>query len=111
MLVELLERHRGTPRPVVGAAAWSVVPDVACPPREAFFAPRESVRLADAIGRASAELVAPYPPGVPVLAPGERVTAAVVEALEAARASGVRIAYAADPSLTTVDVVAGSVRA
>ena len=63
--------------------------------------------LRDAVGRVSAELVAPYPPGVPVLAPGERVTEAVLAGLEAARASGVRIAYATDPTLATVRVVAG----
>ncbi len=77
------------------------------PPREAFFAASRAVRLRDAVGRVSAELVAPYPPGVPVLAPGERVTEAVLAGLEAARASGVRIAYATDPTLATVRVVAG----
>jgi lysine decarboxylase len=58
------------------------------------------------VGRISAELVAPYPPGVPVLAPGEVVTEQVVAALQSARAAGVRIAYAADPQLSTLDVVA-----
>ncbi|MEZ5092511.1 aminotransferase class I/II-fold pyridoxal phosphate-dependent enzyme [Nocardioides sp.] len=105
LLVRLLERHRADPRPVVGAAAWSLVPELTVPPREAFFAPREAVPLAAAVGRVSAELVAPYPPGVPVLAPGERVTGSVLAALEAAKVSGVRIAYAADPTLATVLVV------
>ena len=106
VLVELLEQHRGAPRPVVGAAAWSLVPETALPPRDAFFAPREKVALLDAVGRVSAELVAPYPPGVPVLAPGELVTSHALDVLAAARASGVRIAYAADPTLGTLDVVA-----
>ena len=59
------------------------------------------------VGRVSAELVAPYPPGVPVLAPGELVTADALDALRAALADGGRIAYAADPSLATLQVVAG----
>ena len=59
-----------------------------------------------AVGRVSAELVAPYPPGIPVLAPGEEVTLEVVEALRAARAAGSRIAYAADPTVRTLDVIA-----
>ncbi len=54
---------------------------------------------AAAIGRVSAELIAPYPPGVPVLAPGELITAAAVDALREVAADGGRIAYAADPSL------------
>ncbi|MFC7575977.1 aminotransferase class V-fold PLP-dependent enzyme [Klenkia terrae] len=67
-----VQRHRGVPRPVVGAAVYGVVPVPVLPPREAFFADREAVPLADAVGRVCAELVAPYPPGIPVLAPGRR---------------------------------------
>ena len=59
-----------------------------------------------AVGRVSAELVAPYPPGIPVLAPGEEVTLDAVDALRAARAAGSRIAYAADPTVHTLDVIA-----
>jgi arginine decarboxylase len=61
-----------------------------------------------AVGRVSAELVAPYPPGIPVLAPGEVITAAALDALRRARADGSRIAYAADPSLATLQVVSGT---
>jgi lysine decarboxylase len=53
-----------------------------------------------------AELIAPYPPGVPLLAPGEIVTAAVIAALRRTLANGGRIAYAADPTLSTIQVVA-----
>jgi lysine decarboxylase len=74
-------------------------------PRTAFFAPHESVPTDAAIGRTCAELVAPYPPGVPVLAPGEQVTAAAVGALRTALANGTRVAYAADPSLATLRVL------
>jgi arginine decarboxylase len=64
-----------------------------------------TVPAPEAAGRVSAELVAPYPPGVPVLAPGERISAAALEALDAARRRGARIAYAADPTLATVQVL------
>ena len=76
-------------------------------PREAFFAPHQTVPAAAAIGRVSAELIAPYPPGVPVLAPGELITEASVEALREIAAEGGRIAYAADPSLSTFQVISG----
>lgn len=105
-LVEAVERHRGTPRPVVASGVWSVDPVQVMTPRKAFFAPRESVPVDRAVGRVSAELVAPYPPGIPVLAPGEEVTLDSVEALRAARDAGSRIAYAADPTVRTLDVVA-----
>jgi lysine decarboxylase len=100
-----IRRHRGEPRPVTGAATYRVDAVSAMPPRQAFFAPTETVPVEDAVGRVSAELVAPYPPGIPVLAPGERVTAEALAALEAARRAGVRIAYAADPTLRSLRLV------
>jgi lysine decarboxylase len=90
---------------VVTGAAYAVEPVVDLSPRGAFFAATATVPTDDAVGRVSAELVAPYPPGVPVLAPGERVTDQVLAALAAARGAGVRIAYAADPTLATLRVV------
>jgi arginine decarboxylase len=100
-----IDRHRGDPRAPVEPAAYSVEPDVVMPPRAAFFAAAEPVGISDAVGRVSAELIAPYPPGIPVLAPGEQVTTAVVGALVSAAAAGIRIAYAADPTLATIRVV------
>jgi arginine decarboxylase len=107
-LIQIIEQHRGTPRLPVPAAAWTVVPEMALPPREAFFSANETLPATAAVGRVSAELVAPYPPGVPVLAPGEVITAAALDALRAAQADGGRIAYAADPTLATFQVIAPS---
>jgi arginine decarboxylase len=106
-LVGSIERHRGSPRPVVAPAAYRVDPVTVLPPRAAFFSESHAVPIQRAVGRISAELVAPYPPGIPVLAPGEEVTAQVLAALDEARHAGIRIAYAADPSLATLRVVAG----
>lgn len=104
-LLDSLQRRRGMPRPVLGPAAYRVDAEPALPPRRAFFAASQTVPIDAARGRVSAELVAPYPPGIPVLAPGERVTDATLLALAQARQAGVRIAYAADPSLATLRVV------
>jgi lysine decarboxylase len=104
-LAASIERRRGSPRLVTPAAAWSVHPEQVLPPRAAFFARHRTVPADRAIGRVSAELIAPYPPGVPVLSPGERITADVVELLRAAAAAGTRIAYAADPTLATLQIV------
>ncbi len=108
-LVSAVDRHRGEPR-AVPAAAWlgTDLPEVAMDPREAFFATHETVRAEDAAGRVAAELVAPYPPGIPAIVPGEVLTAEVLSALRAAAADGVRVAYAADPTVATVHVVARS---
>ncbi|MFV0461916.1 MAG: aminotransferase class I/II-fold pyridoxal phosphate-dependent enzyme [Nostocoides sp.] len=104
-LIGAIERHRGLARPVAPAAAWSVVPEQVCSPREAFFRRHEVIATSASVGRVSGELVAPYPPGVPVLAPGERITAQALTSLRDAAAHGTRIAYAADPTLATLRVL------
>lgn len=103
-LLELIPQASGPGR-AVATAGWVVEPEQACSPREAYFAPDEAVPFDAARGRVCAELIAPYPPGIPVLTPGERVTDAALDALTRARHSGVRIAYAADPSLATLRVL------
>ncbi|MBO0773061.1 MAG: DegT/DnrJ/EryC1/StrS family aminotransferase [Actinobacteria bacterium] len=105
VLIEAVERNRGEPRPPAASIAWTVIPQTALSPREAFFAPHETVAAADAAGRVSAELIAPYPPGIPVLAPGEVITPELVQGLRAVLADGGRVAYAADPALETFQVV------
>jgi len=49
------------------------VPEMTLSPRQALFAPSEEILLADSEGRIAACQAAPYPPGVPVIAPGERI--------------------------------------
>lgn len=106
-LVAAVERHRGAPRQVAPAAVWTVQAETAMDPRTAFFVAHETVDADAAVGAVCAELIAPYPPGVPVLAPGEMVTADALSALREVLAGGGRIAYAADPTLATIQIVAG----
>jgi arginine decarboxylase len=94
----------GAPRPTAVVPA-APLPPVRSSPREAFFADYEVVAREEAVGRISAELVAPYPPGVPVLVPGEEVTLETLKALDLSLRVGNRIAYAADPSLKSLHVV------
>ena len=103
-LVASVARGRGTPRSMSASPVYAVEPVTRLLPRAAYFAPWETVRADAAVGRVSVELVAPYPPGIPVLAPGEEVTPAVLDALRQARTAGIRIAYAADPTLATLRV-------
>lgn len=75
-------------------------------PRAAFFARVEQVPVDKAVGRVVAELVTPYPPGVPVLAPGERITQEVLDYLTTGVRAGMLIPDAADASLESLRVVA-----
>jgi len=75
-------------------------------PREAFFAPSRAVPLAEAAGEVSAEMVTPYPPGIPVLGPGEEISDEVVAYLEEGAATGLKVHGPEDRSLRTLRVVA-----
>jgi arginine decarboxylase len=75
-------------------------------PRDAFFGPTESVPAEQAAGRVAAELATPYPPGVPVLVPGDLITREAIEYLRSGLAAGMQLPDPASSSLETVKVVA-----
>jgi arginine/lysine/ornithine decarboxylase len=74
-------------------------------PRDAFFAPARAIPLDVAGGHVSAELVIPYPPGIPVLAPGEIITEEKIAYLREGAAHGMYLSGPADPALATIRVV------
>ncbi|PZT70241.1 ornithine decarboxylase [Streptomyces sp. SW4] len=76
-------------------------------PRDAFFGPTEDVPLDRAAGRVAAEMITPYPPGIPAVLPGERLTDPVLRYLRSGLAAGMYLPDPSDPDLRTVRVVAG----
>ncbi|MEH1810230.1 aminotransferase class I/II-fold pyridoxal phosphate-dependent enzyme [Nostoc sp.] len=74
-------------------------------PREAFFAVSEILPLTQTNKRICAEIVCPYPPGIPVLMPGEVITKSVLEYLQQIQAMGASISGCNDISLKTLKVV------
>ena len=74
-------------------------------PREAFYARSRAIPLAEAAGEVSAELVIPYPPGIPVLAPGDVISPEKVDYLAFGTAHGMYISGPADHRLRTIRVV------
>lgn len=73
---------RGASRPQGAFCPPPPLPEQACSLRKALFAPKETVPWARAAGRVAAEALEPYPPGVPVAAPGERLSKKVLAYLE-----------------------------
>jgi arginine/lysine/ornithine decarboxylase len=74
-------------------------------PREAFFANSEAIPLAETEERICAEIICPYPPGIPVLMPGEIITKSALEYLQEIQNMGGFISGCADETLQTVKVV------
>lgn len=75
-------------------------------PRDAFFGPTELVAAQKAAGRIAAEQITPYPPGIPVVVPGERLNDAVIEFLRTGLHAGMPLPDCADPQLQQIRVVA-----
>jgi arginine/lysine/ornithine decarboxylase len=73
-------------------------------PRDAFFGPVEVVPVQEAVGRIAAEQITPYPPGIPVALPGERINQAVVDYLTSGVSAGMVLPDPGDPTLQTVRV-------
>jgi lysine decarboxylase len=105
VLIPILKKRQEQRRESATALSWSVVPQRGISMRDAYFAKTEMVDATNAQGRISADLIAPYPPGVAVVAPGEILTAQILEGLKSSKDAGVRIAYATDPTLKQYRVV------
>jgi arginine decarboxylase len=74
-------------------------------PREAFLADTEMLRFKASPGRICAEVITPYPPGIPVISPGEEITQEIVDYLELEKKAGVRMQGPFDTELRTIRVV------
>ena len=80
------------------------IPTLSMPPRAAALGSKRSVRLLESVGKVCAEVVSFYPPGVPLLMPGEIITEEVVQVCQRLREAGAA-PHANDPSFATVRVV------
>ncbi len=79
--------------------------EMAVSPRDAFLGEAEVVAVDDAVDRISCESIAGYPPGIPALLPGERITTEAVAYLRELRDAGARLHGASDPSFATITVL------
>lgn len=91
-----------------GSAIFSAKPELT--PRAAALGRSRDVPLNESAGEIAAEIITPYPPGIPVVAPGDRITSACIDYLTAAQRAGMYIAGPRDPSLMTIRVVATDVK-
>ena len=69
------------------------LPEQVMTPRSAYFSSKISVRWQDAVGLISGQMIAPYPPGIPVIYPGERISQEVWAYIDCFHGSGTRINY------------------
>jgi arginine/lysine/ornithine decarboxylase len=83
------------------------IPPIRMNPREAFLAPTEFVKFKESAGRVCAEVITPYPPGIPVISPGEEITEGIIAYLDLEKKAGVRMQGPYDSELRQIRVVTG----
>lgn len=84
-----------------------ISPQVVAAPQEAFYAEKQSLPLAEAVGRICAEFVMCYPPGIPILAPGERVTRDILDYILYAKEKNCLLLGTEDPDVNVLQVIKG----
>lgn len=113
-LQQLCQQHAGSqrsssdPAAMVACGALAAPPEILLPPRDAFFAAAEAVPAAQAVGQPSAELLCPYPPGVPAVYPGEVITGRALQQLQAVLRQGGKVTGCSDSTLQTLRVIVGA---
>lgn len=80
-------------------------PKVSVSPQRAFYAPKESLPLAQTDGRVCSEFVMCYPPGIPILAPGEQITQEVLAYIEYAKEKGCSMTGPEDAAIERLNVL------
>ena len=82
-----------------------IQPDVVMSPQTAFYANKESVPIRQTDGMICAEFVMCYPPGIPILAPGERITKEIIDYILYAGEKGCSLQGTEDPKVAYLKVI------
>ena len=81
-------------------------PEVVMSPQEAFYAETISVPIGSSAGCICSEFVMCYPPGIPILAPGEMITPEIIEYIVYAKEKGCSMQGTEDPEVENLNVLA-----
>ena len=102
--LEDIRRLHAGPKTEIFCAEY-ITPLVAATPQEAFYGEHEAVELHKAAGRICAESVMCYPPGIPILAPGEVITKDIIEYIDMAKAKGCSMQGPESEDISTLNVL------
>lgn len=82
-----------------------ISPKVMCAPQDAFYSEKISLPLQDSVGRVCSEFVMCYPPGIPILAPGELITPQILEYIDYAKEKGCSMTGPEDMEIKNINVI------
>ncbi len=82
-----------------------IQPEVILSPQEAFYRPRKMLPIKESAGNVCGEFAMCYPPGIPILAPGELITQEIVEYILFAKDRGCSLQGTEDPNVEYLNVI------
>ena len=105
--LEDISRRYGHARqsPAPSCRPLPALPEYVRSPREAFFAPKKKVPWEETVGKIAGESLIPYPPGIPLVNPGERISREIWDYMEEYRQAGLHFHGPADRSLSEFQII------
>jgi len=104
-LKEISLEHRNTMKKRGGIIEIPEIPEQVLLPRDAFNSSKISIPLKESIGQISGEFLLAYPPGIPVLCPGERITCEIINYVEEMKDAGLYVQGTEDPDVNYIKVL------
>lgn len=98
-------KEYGEPQSKDAIAFRTVLPQMILTPRDAWFAEKEKISWDQAVDLIAGEAIIPYPPGIPLICPGEKITLEIWNQIEKLRKSHRHMHGLQDPSLCTLQVI------
>jgi arginine/lysine/ornithine decarboxylase len=102
-LAEIKRRYKKDPDGLLSQEY--IDPEVVCSPQKAFYSQKKSIPINESSGFVCSEFVMCYPPGIPILAPGERITKDIIDYIQYAKAKGCSMTGSEDPDINNINVL------
>ena len=80
-------------------------PELVLMPREAFYSEKNKVPFKESVGKISGEMIMAYPPGIPIIIAGERISQDIIDYIEELKEADLHIQGMEDPELETINVI------
>lgn len=84
-----------------------ITPEVVIKPKAAFYSDKKTVKIEESKGAVSGEFVMAYPPGIPILAPGERITSEILDYIRYSKEKGCYLTGTEDMNVDKINIVEG----
>ena len=107
-LKEISTEFYGKKSPLQGFSDIPDIPESKLTPRQAFYSTKTPIKLEDSIGKISGEFLMAYPPGIPILCPGEVITKEIINYVNQLKSTGLYVQGTEDPEVEFIKVVSDS---